>query len=199
MASSEYRLDRQQHIIRAAAALIAEGGIEAATFRAIAVQSGVSKGVVEHFFADKDDIVRKTLEWVNRRALAREQRATRGRQGLAAIEARLRCMLPTRPDLAREWRIRVHYWSMAFARRDEQLGMSLRIGGARERFLADVRQAIEAGEMPAAADAMAATNLLLHLQAGVSCNMLVDPAYYDRAYQLRLIARVMAQLRGGHF
>lgn len=199
MASSAFRQDRQQQIVRAAAALIAEGGIEAATFRAIAARSGVSKGVVEHFFADKNDIVGKTLDWVNQRALAREQRATRGQRGLAAIEARLRSMLPIRPDLAREWRIRVHYWSMAFAQRDQRLGMSLRIGGARERFLEDVRQAIAAGEMPAAADAVAATNLLLHLQAGVSCNMLVDPGYYDRAYQLRLIARVMEQLRQGRF
>lgn len=197
MTRNSYKLDRQHHIARAAADLIAEGGVEAATFRAIAERAGVSKGVVEHFFIDKRDIMRRTLEWVNRRALAREQRATRGKRGLAAIEARLRCMLPIRPELAREWRIRVHYWSMAFSGRDEQLGMSLRIGGARERFLADVRDAIDAGDIPRTTDPEAATNLLLHLLAGVSCNRLVDPGHYDRPYQERLIARIMELLRRG--
>lgn len=197
VARLEHKLNRQQLIARVAADIIAERGIESATFREIAARSGVSKGVVEHHFSDKNDIVRKTLEWVNQRALKREQRATAKKQGLAAIEARLRCLLPVKPELVREWKIRVHYWSMAFAQQDDQLGMSLRITGARERFLEDLKHAIAAGEIPAEVDPAIATNMLLHLLAGVSCNMLVDPGYYDKGYQLALVRRVMEQLRSG--
>lgn len=197
MARAQHKLNRQHLIARVAADIIAERGIESATFREIAERSGVSKGVVEHHFSDKNDIIYKTLEWVNQRALSREQRATSKKEGLEAIEARLRCLLPMRPELVREWRIRVHYWSMAFAQRDEQLGMSLRITGARERFLADIQRAIELEEAPADIDPLRATNMLLHIMAGVSCNMLVDPGYYDRTYQQRMVKRVIAQLRSG--
>lgn len=197
MARAERKLNRQYLIARVAADIIAERGIESATFREIAERSGVSKGVVEHHFSDKNDIIRKTLEWVNQRALGREQRATSKKEGLEAIEARLRCMLPMRPELVREWRIRVHYWSMALAHQDEQLGMSLRITGARERFIADIQRAIELEQVPADIDPVRATNMLLHIMAGVSCNMLVDPGYYNRAYQQRLVARIIGQLRAG--
>jgi TetR/AcrR family transcriptional regulator, acrAB operon repressor len=191
-------MDRQELIVRVAAEIISDLGIERTTFREIAIRAGVSKGVVEHHFHDKSDIVRKTLQWLNRRALEREQRATRHKEGLEAIRQRMLSLLPTRPEMVREWKIRVHYWSMSFSNRDEQLGMSLRIAGARERFEADIAAAAQRGEIPPSTDCRAAAKMLLHLVAGVSCNRLVDPAQFNRRYQLELVEHVLQQLRDGH-
>lgn len=194
----ENKANRQYLIAKVAADIIAEAGMEGLTFREIALRADVSKGVVEHYFSNKNDIVRKTQEWVNQRALEREQRATAKKRGLEAIKARLLVFLPTRPELVREWKIRIHYWSATLANNDEKLAMSVRITDARERFQQDIRQAIEEGEVPADTDPALATNMLLHVMAGVSCNLLVDPTYYDKSYQLKLVDRLLEQLRAGH-
>lgn len=190
--------NRQDLIVRVAADIIADLGVERATFREIATRAGVSKGVVEHHFKNKDDIVRRTLEWVNQRAFEREQRVTRNKTGLSAARARLISYLPMQPELIREWKIRVHYWSMSFTNRDEQLVMSLRFGDGRKRFEADIGQAVELGELPPGTDIQHVTNMLLHLLAGVSCNQLVDRAHFGRSYQLQLVDHIFNQLRSGH-
>lgn len=190
--------NRQDLIVRVAADIISDLGVERATFREIATRAGMSKGVVEHHFENKDDIVRKTLEWVNQRAFKRERRVTHNKKGLSAARARLMSYLPMQPNLIREWKIRVHYWSMSFVNRDEQLVMSLRFDDGRKRFETDIEQAIELGEVPPGTNAQHVTNMLLHLVAGVSCNRLVDPAHFDRNYQMQLVDHIFNQLRSGH-
>ena len=89
--------ERREFIARVCAEVIAEHGLEQATLREIAARSGVSKGIVEHYFANKDDVIAAALEWVNQRYLRREQRNTAGKHGLDALAARLRCApLPCR-------------------------------------------------------------------------------------------------------
>ena len=188
---------RQDLIVRVAADIISELGPERATFREIATRAGVSKGVVEHHFENKDDIVRKTLAWVNERANERERRATKGKRGVGALRARLLSYLPLQAELVCEWKIRVHYWSMSFAHRDEQLVMSLRFGDARKRFESDIREAIAMGEAPPGTDVQRATNMLLHVMAGVSCNRLVDSRHFGRSSQSGLVDHLMVQLRAG--
>lgn len=194
---SAYKSDRQELIARTAAQIIAESGLEGVTIREIAAQCGVSKGVVEHHFADKDDILRKTLDWVNQRFIAREQRLTGKKTGLAALHARLRCLLPLNAESVTEWKVRLHFWSMAVASADDQIGMSVRLAGARERFRIDIEQAIALCEVPAATDPLLASNMLLHVVAGVACNILVDPAYYKKNYREQLADKMIENLRRG--
>ncbi len=190
--------NRRDLIIRIAADIISESGVDRTTFREIATRAGVSKGVVEHHFKNKADIVHKTLEWVNQQAHKREQRTTRNKKGLSAARARFVSYLPLQPELIREWKIRVHYWSMSFANRDEQIVMGLRFRDGHKRFEADIEEAIELGEVPPGTDAQQVTNMLLHLIAGVSCNRLVDQNNFGRNYQISMVDHLMEQLRNGH-
>lgn len=197
MVSTEQRTNRRELIIEAAAAIIVEGGLERVTFREIASKCGISKGVVEHHFADKADILRKTLEWVNRRGFEKEMRLTRRIRGLAAVRNRLRCILPLNAESSKEWKIRLHFWSMALANTDDQIGMEVRLAGARDRFAQDVREAAELGEISPNTDSIAAANMILHIIAGVACNMLINPSYYGREYRISLIDKIVANLRDG--
>lgn len=198
MNRSENRRSRQNTLAKVAAEIIAESGVEGATFREIALRAGVSKGVVEHYFSGKEDIIRKSLEWLNKRAQEREERGTKNKRGIEALRARVLALLPLRPELVREWKIRVHYWSTTIANRDDRLGMSIRITAARERFEEDIRQAISDGEVPETVDPLMAANMFLHIAAGVSCNMLLDPSHYRKDYQLRLVENLIMKLRSGH-
>ncbi|MDP4650136.1 MAG: TetR family transcriptional regulator, partial [Haliea sp.] len=58
------QVDHQQRramIASSAARCIAEHGLQGATVRAIALSSGVSKGIVEHYFTDKDAVIAAAL------------------------------------------------------------------------------------------------------------------------------------------
>ncbi len=50
---------RREALISAALDLVAEGGAQAATVRAIADRAGVSPGLIRHYFASKDELTRE--------------------------------------------------------------------------------------------------------------------------------------------
>lgn len=49
---------RREDLIGAALGLVAEGGAQAATVRAIAEKAGVTPGLIRHYFVNKDDLTR---------------------------------------------------------------------------------------------------------------------------------------------
>ena len=185
--------ERREFIARVCAEVIAEHGLEQATLREIAARSGVSKGIVEHYFANKDDVIAAALEWVNQRYLRREQRNTAGKRGLDALAARLRCALPLSPESLREWKIRLRFWSLAAFDLDVRGPQSERLAATRRCFEADLREAIELGEVQGI-DPVAAADRLIHLVAGVSCSALLDPGYYHRRYIPSVIDNAVAEL-----
>lgn len=52
---------RRDSLINAALELIADGGPKAATVRAIAEKAGVTAGLIRHYFASKEDLVRESF------------------------------------------------------------------------------------------------------------------------------------------
>ncbi|HMO07529.1 MAG TPA: TetR family transcriptional regulator C-terminal domain-containing protein [Paracoccaceae bacterium] len=54
----EGEAQRRADLIGATLALVAEGGLEAATVRAIAARAGVTPGLIRHYFAGREDLIR---------------------------------------------------------------------------------------------------------------------------------------------
>lgn len=54
----EGEAQRRADLIAATLALVAEGGMEAATVRAIAARAGVTPGLIRHYFAGRDELIR---------------------------------------------------------------------------------------------------------------------------------------------
>ena len=187
---------RRAAIARVAALTIAEIGLERATMREIAARSGVSKGIVEHYFANRDEVIETALEWANARYVARETRRTRGLQGLESLRARLLCVLPLTAESRQEWKIRLCFWSVAAVDPQARRAQRARLDLTRERLVADLETARVLGQTPAGTDAAAAANELIHLVAGLACDALLDPAYYSRAYLLAMIDKTLNRLNG---
>lgn len=188
---------RRDFLARVSAELIADEGLERATIREIAARTGFSRGVIEHYFDDKDHLITMAVIWANDRYIEREARATRGRTGLAALAARLTCVLPVTRESVREWKIRLRFWSLAAYEEALQQMLGTRLHLTRERFLADLQVAGELGEITTAIDAEATANLLVHLVSGASSHALVAPEYYNKKYLKRLVADVIASLGQG--
>lgn len=191
------QVDHQQRrasIATAAAACIAEQGLQGTTMRVIAQHAGVSKGIVEHYFANKDEVIEAALEQMNLRYLAREQELTAGLSGLAALRARLCCVLPLDADSRQAWKIRLCFWSVAAIHPETRREQQTRLALTRERYLQDLQAAQRNGEIRAMAEpGQVATDLGL-LMAGAACGALLDPEYYSRDYLESLIDRTLDHL-----
>lgn len=187
--------ERREFIARVSAEIIAEQGLEQATIREIAARTGFSKGIIEHYFDDKDHLIGMALAWVNRRYERREQRATGAKSGLAALRARLCCVLPLTRAAAQDWKIRLRFWSLAAVAPELQEAQSQRLLATRRRFESDIEQARANGEVHADIDVLASANRLAHFVAGMSCHALIAPAVYNRRYLGAAVDEVIEDLR----
>lgn len=189
--------ERRAAIALAAAGAIAELGLMGTTVREIARRSGFSKGIVEHYFSGKEDVIAAALEQMNERYLIREEKQTSGRVGLEALRARMCCVMPLDKETRQEWKIRLSFWSLAAidsaARKEQRQRLKL----TRERFQVDIEQAVEVGEVSAAVDPAYAAMQLSSFMAGVSCCALMDSHYYSKAMLSELIDNTLNRLATG--
>ena len=191
------KVDHEQRrtvIATAAAQCIAELGMQGTTMRAIAQSSGFSKGIVEHYFTDKDEVISAALAQMNARYLAREEHLTAGLSGLSALRARLHCILPLDKASREEWKIRLCFWSVATSDKTHGRAQSKRLSLTRKRYQKDLIQAVELREIPQNSDLGQVAEELSLFMAGVACGALLEPRYYSARYLRRLIDRTLDHL-----
>lgn len=97
--------ERRTTIATAAAELIAEEGIEAATMKRIGARAGGTTGAVTHYFADKDELVLAALLLVD--ASMQRRFATAVETAETPVDALL-ATLPNDGASRRDWRV----WSV---------------------------------------------------------------------------------------
>lgn len=174
---------RRAEIAEIAADVIAVGGLEAATLREIARRSGFSKGIIEHYFDGKRELIDAALAWANEQYFERVARATQGLAGLDALRARLKATVPSTLSLRNEWKIRLIFWSIAAIDPDLQKQQAGRTRDAIAHFAADLRDAHSRGEIGStsfAGSAESAARQVLFAATGLSCAILHNPRAYNR-------------------
>lgn len=97
---------RREQICRAAAKVIAKEGFAGTTMRMVAEEAGVSTGMLNHYYANRMEMLEETLVFVSQRQQARE---AAGLEDLKPGEERLRCVirsvLPTDRESMQAWRV----------------------------------------------------------------------------------------------
>ena len=187
---------RRAEITEVAVRLISEGGLEAATIREIAGNSGHSKGVVEHYFDDKEELISAALALVNERYRQRSDKVSTSLRGIAAIRALLGITLPMTPELRREWRVRLVFWSMAST--DRRLGREQgeRLQRAAEHFARHFEEAVEAGEIALRGTPEEAGRRLVNTVSGLSIAALHNAEFGRRAFLEHEIEHLIDNLSG---
>jgi AcrR family transcriptional regulator len=94
---------RRRELAQAALRVIGRDGLEAATTRAVAQESGWSTGVLKHYFDGKDQLLHESLREVERMNLQRFERAREAPNGRAAIEVALHGILRGGAGESRVW------------------------------------------------------------------------------------------------
>jgi AcrR family transcriptional regulator len=97
---------RREQICRAAAKVISEQGFAGTTMRMVAEEAGVSTGMLNHYFANRMEMLEETLVFVSQRQQAREAAAIEGVEpGEKRLRALVRSVLPTDQDSTEAWRV----------------------------------------------------------------------------------------------
>jgi TetR/AcrR family transcriptional regulator, transcriptional repressor of bet genes len=105
---------RREQICRAAATVIAREGFAGTTLRKVADEAGVSTGMLNHYFTNRQDLLTQTLIFVSERTQTRTREAM---EGIPAGWDRLYAMLDTaledEVDRNEGWRVWINAYGEA--------------------------------------------------------------------------------------
>jgi TetR/AcrR family transcriptional regulator, transcriptional repressor of bet genes len=105
---------RREQICRAAAVVIAREGFAGSTMRMVAEQAGVSTGMLNHYFASRQDLLTQALVYVSERTQERMRHAIEdvppGRERLIAL---LDSALADEDQVGETWRVWINAYGEA--------------------------------------------------------------------------------------
>lgn len=105
---------RREQICRAAAAVIAREGFAGSTMRMVAEEAGVSTGMINHYFANRQDLLTQALVFVSERTQERYRLAIAdippGRERLATL---LDSALADDEEMRETWRVWINAYGEA--------------------------------------------------------------------------------------
>jgi TetR/AcrR family transcriptional regulator, transcriptional repressor of bet genes len=105
---------RREQICRAAATVISREGFAGTTMRMVAEEAGVSTGMLNHYFANRQDLLTQALVFVSERAQARMREAVEAvPPGRPRLEALLDSALAEDQQASEMWRVWINAYGEA--------------------------------------------------------------------------------------
>lgn len=105
---------RREQICRAAATVIAREGFAGTTLRKVADEAGVSTGMLNHYFSNRQDLLTQTLVFVSERTQSLSREAMEGLPpGWERLRALLDAALPGEVWLNEGWRVWINAYGEA--------------------------------------------------------------------------------------
>jgi AcrR family transcriptional regulator len=189
--------ERREELLEAVWRLIARDGLERATIREIARETGWSAGVLAHYFADKDEILVSALRRTYERIAARWAVKLEGLSGIEALHELVLDNLPLDDERELETKFLMNYWSRAI-REGDGVPRPERRGPQLIDLLGDlVREGQQAGEIRTGEPPDDIAERLLGLIDGFSLHTLLDPQRLTRERQVALVQREFDRLSTG--
>jgi AcrR family transcriptional regulator len=186
---------RRAELLEAVWRVVARDGLERATVRVIAKETGWSTGVLAHYFADKDEILVSALHLMYERIAVRWTGKLEGLSGIEALHELVLDNLPLDDERELETKFLMNYWSRVI-REGDGVPRPERRGPQLIDLLSDlVREAQQAGEIRGDEEPEDVAEGLLALIDGFSLHALLDPQRLTRERQVELVAREFDLLR----
>lgn len=178
---------RREELAQAAARVIARAGIPGASMREVAAEAGWTTGTLVHYFRDKHELLRFTLEAsLDRRRARREDREARGVE--AALRETLYGALPVDEDSRLHWVVTVAFCAQAAG--DAELARIQR--DAYRDFRANVAELVVATGRGNNGDALAEAERLIAGVDGIALQALFDPESWPQQRQVAALDGVLA-------
>jgi AcrR family transcriptional regulator len=186
--------ERREELLEAVWRVIARDGLERATIRTIAKETGWSSGVLAHYFTDKDEILVSALRLAYERIAARWELKLADLTGIRALHELVLDNLPLDDQRELETKFLMNYWSRAI-RDGDGVPRPERRGPQLIDLLSElVREGQEAGEIVADEAPEDLAERLLGLIDGFSLHALLDPQRLTRERQIALVQQEFDRL-----
>jgi len=168
-------------LAQAACEVIATDSIQALTVRRVAAAANASVGRVQHYFADRSEIVHEAFLVTQQDAASEVEASLRGSTSpIDIVRAVLSAMIPVNGTQMRRMRIMAQFEALALS--DEEFASTLREGHLRLRqLLADALSAASPESARVAADD---AQRLLALAEGLAGEVLLGQEASERALRL---------------
>lgn len=188
---------RREQIVRATVTCLAREGYTRLTMKKVALQAGVSQGILHYYFPDKRAMLAATLEVVTRdldRRVAAAQSRT-GRDPAARLRALVRACLEVAVRRPEFWVVFVEFWGeMLHDRRLRDLNTA--VYTRTRRLLARlITEGARAGHFRAV-DPTRAAAVVLGLVDGLSLQLTFDPEAFSVAEATRFCAEALDRYLG---
>ncbi|MDO8882852.1 TetR/AcrR family transcriptional regulator [Pseudotabrizicola sp.] len=165
----ESQEQRREALINSALHLLAQGGPQAATVRAIAERANISPGLIRHYFDSKDDLTRAAYAALMDRMTVESLAATEGISDDPAAQLAAFVAVSLRPPVMDGDRVRLWAGFLHHVRRDPRMHDVHKATylGYRDRLQALI-QALPGRSDPAKARALA-----------IACNAVIDGLWLE--------------------
>ncbi|WP_156679838.1 TetR/AcrR family transcriptional regulator [Sphingomonas profundi] len=165
--------------------MVAAGGLEAVTVRAVAREAGFSSTIVSHYFRDKRDLMAFTYGTIRSRAIAMIEAAFADG---ADLQSCFETLLPINPANLADWQAWFGFWGKATA--DAGLAAERIAGteGTRGLFLRILERAQAGGELPDHLDLAFHADRLQMFVNGLASFVVMQPAAWPPAKQRAMLA-----------
>jgi AcrR family transcriptional regulator len=179
---------RRAALAAATARVIARSGLAGATMRQVAAEAGWTTGALTHYFADKRELLRFTLETSleGRRARRSDRRRMRPDEALRDTLVRA---LPIEESARLHWIVTVAFCAQATG--DAELAIAQR--DAYRDFRDDVRRLVERAGRARGTAARAEAERLIAVTDGVALQALFDPDSWPSERQLAAVDAALAR------
>ena len=186
---------QRREISAQAARWIATRGLETLSLRNVAAAHHCSKGMVQHYFADKEELLFGALLYVTAAYEAREREAVVGYNGLARIEQRFLVILPVSESLRDEWVVRLAFYARAALSPKMQEYLNNHVSLAMRVGTRELREAQVAGEVAKEVNLARAYRVIMATVAGIAVSEVVSPGAIAPAVQKRMLRDAISLLR----
>jgi len=186
--------ERREELLEAVWQVIARDGMERATIRAIARETGWSAGVLAHYFDGKEEIIGSALRLMYERIAARWDSKLEGLTGIEALQELVLDNLPLDDERELETRFLMNYWSREI-RGGNHGPRPARRGPMLIDLLTELtRDAQATGEIRSDEAPEDIAERLLGLIDGFSLHTLLDPRRLSRSRQVALVQQEFDRL-----
>jgi AcrR family transcriptional regulator len=185
-----HRRARRRQVVEIAAELIAEGGLDAVTFRDVAAAADCSTGIVSHYFRNKRDL----LFEVYRSSSARPAVEPVLADDPTRLPEALLMLLPITHQRELVWRVYFAFWGKAIG--DEALALehAERVRDSQRMLAKAVRALQDRGQVHSGMDAELAGQQLVSFVIGTAAQAVFDPEDWPPERQSQAMAEALRSL-----
>lgn len=187
--------EQRRKLSATVARVVAELGLENTTLRNVAARHGCTKGMVQHYFVDKEELLLGALTYVEDCCALRMSASAQQLTGLDLLQARLAAQLPLKPEIVEEWQVRLAFNTRATISNDMRMALSERHAQQQKVDEGCLRVARKSGELKPDLNLRNSYRSLVALVFGLGVGTVMDPGQLPAAAQRQILKTAIDGLR----